>query len=148
MQSREEILKEALRSNSAYIYHSRITTPTAYHSHDFVEMFYVVKGSGTHNINGKEYDLSPGDIFLINYDTKHQIKAKNGPLLLYNCIFTPSLFNQMLNGSRNFFDITDHFLISDLYANFSTDYISASALGSERNHILNIYERLIHEVNT
>ena len=98
MQSREEILKEALRSNSAYIYRPCITTTTAYHSHDFVEMFYVVKGSGTHNINGKEYDISPGDIFLINYDTKHQITPQNGHLFLYNCIFTPSFFNQVLNG--------------------------------------------------
>ena len=148
MQSRERILKDALYSNSVFIYRPLIITTTRYHSHDFVEMFYVVKGNGTHNINGKEYDISPGDIFLINYDTKHQITVQNGPILLYNCIFTPSYFNNMLKESRNFFDITNHFLISDLYANFSTDYIFASARGGESHHILNIYERMLHEIHT
>ena len=143
-----ENILNVLNSNSAFVSHHLITAGTVYHSHDFVEIAYVAKGTGIHYVNGKVYDVSEGDIFLINYDTKHAFAAQNGELLLYNCIFTPSYFDHTLNGSRNFFDITDRFLIGDLYANFSTDYIYASARGSEANHVQNIYERLFHEFNT
>ena len=143
-----ENILNVLNTDSAYVNHHLITAGMVYHSHDFVEIAYVAKGNGIHLVNGKEYNVAEGDIFLINYDTKHAFAAKNGSLLLYNCIFTPSYFNRELNGSRNFFDITDRFLIGDLYANFSTDYIFASARGGEAQHILNIYERLFHEFNT
>ena len=143
-----ENILNVLNSDSAFVSHHLITAGTVYHSHDFVEIAYVAKGTGIHYVNGKVYDVSEGDIFLINYDTKHAFAAQNGSLLLYNCIFTPSYFDHALNGSRNFFDITDRFLIGDLYANFSTDYIYASARGSEANHVQNIYERLFHEFNT
>ena len=143
-----ENILNVLNTDSAYVNHHLITAGMVYHSHDFVEIAYVAKGTGIHYVNGKVYDVSEGDIFLINYDTKHAFAAQNGELLLYNCIFTPSYFDHALNGSRNFFDITDRFLIGDLYANFSTDYIYASARGSEANHVQNIYERLFHEFNT
>ena len=144
----EKLLEDTLNSDSAFISRHLLKTQNGYHSHDFVELIYIAKGTGTHNVNGKVYDVSEGDIFLINYDTKHSLTAKSDSLLLYNCIFTPSYFDHTLNGSRNFFDITDRFLIGDLYANFSTDYIFVSARGSEANHVQNIYERLFHEFNT
>ena len=140
-------VENVLHSDSAFIGRHLFTTRTGYHSHDFVEIAYVAKGVGIHNINGKEYDVSEGDIFLINYDTKHEFIAKNGDMLLYNCIFTPSYFDHMLNESRNFFDISDHFLIGNLYANSSPDYVFASSCESESHHILNIYERLFYEFN-
>ena len=143
-----ENILNVLNSDSAFVSHHLITAGMSYHSHDFVEIVYVAKGTGIHLVNEEKYNVSEGDIFLINYDTKHAFAAQNGSLLLYNCIFTPSYFDHALNGSRNFFDITDRFLIGDLYANFSTDYIFVSARGSEANHVQNIYERLFHEFNT
>ena len=143
-----ENILNVLNSDSAFVSHHLITAGMNYHSHDFVEIVYVAKGTGIHLVNEKKYNVSEGDIFLINYDTKHAFAAQNGSLLLYNCMFTPSYFDHTLNGSRNFFDITDRFLIGDLYANFSTDYIFVSARGSEANHVQNIYERLFHEFNT
>ena len=143
-----ENIFNVLNSDSAFVSHHLITAGMSYHSHDFVEIVYVAKGTGIHLVNEKKYNVSEGDIFLINYDTKHAFAAQNGSLLLYNCVFTPSYFDHTLNGSRNFFDITDRFLIGDLYANFSTDYIFVSARGSEANHVQNIYERLFHEFNT
>ena len=145
--SQWENILSVLSSDSAFVNQHSLTAGMVYHSHDFVEVAYVAKGTGIHLVNGKKYNVSEGDIFLINYDTKHAFAAQNGRLLLYNCIFTPSYFDNMLNGSRNFFDITDHFLIGDLYVNSPTDHIFASARGGEAQHILNIYERLFQEFN-
>lgn len=143
-----ENILNVLNSDSAFVSHHLITAGMSYHSHDFVEIAYVAKGTGIHLVNEKKYNVSEGDIFLINYDTKHAFATQNGSLLLYNCMFTPAYFDNMLNGSRNFFDITNHFLIGDLYVNFPTDHIFASARGGEAQHILNIYERLFQEFNT
>jgi len=141
----QSYIEAILKSGSAYINRSLVRSETAYHSHNFVEIAYVAEGAGSHIVNGIEHDTSKGDIFLINYDIPHEFISKGEPLLIYNCIFTPAYFNDALGESRNFFDITDHFLLTNLYTNLPTDYIFATASGSENHHILNIYERMLQE---
>lgn len=138
-------IEAVLKSGSAYINRCLVYTKTDYHSHNFVEIAYVAGGSGTHTVNGVSHETSKGDIFLINYDIPHEFTAGDEPLLIYNCIFTPAYFNSALGESRNFFDISDHFLLSNLYTSFTSEYIFAGARGSEVNHILNIYERMLRE---
>ena len=138
-------IEKILYEGSAYINRCTVSAKTVYHSHNFVEIAYVANGSGVHIVNGIQHNTSKGDIFLINYDIPHEFISNGDPLLIYNCIFTPSYFNKALGASRNFFDITDHFLLNNLYTNLPTDYIFTTARGSESNHILNIYERMLRE---
>ncbi len=134
-----------LKSGSAFINRSLVKSKTGYHSHNFVEIAYVAEGKGTHIVNGIEHKTCKGDLFLLNYDIPHEFVSRGEPLLIYNCIFTPAYFNAALGESRNFFDITDHFLLNNLYTNFPTDYIFTTAHGGENNHVLNIYERMLWE---
>ena len=41
------------------------------HKHDFIEIAYVNSGTGTHVIGNEEYEVSKGDLFIINYDIPH-----------------------------------------------------------------------------
>lgn len=41
------------------------------HSHDFSELFLVVKGRGNHLVASHVYPLSTGDVFVINGDIEH-----------------------------------------------------------------------------
>ncbi len=41
------------------------------HSHEFFELLAILSGSGTHCINGKAYQVMPGDIFLLNIGDRH-----------------------------------------------------------------------------
>ena len=138
-------IETVLKSGSAYINRSLVESKTVYHSHNFVEIAYVAEGTGIHVVNGIEHKTSKGDIVLINYDVPHEFVSKGSPLLIYNCIFTPAYFNDALGDSRNFFDITNYFLLTNLYKNLPTDYIFTTASGSESNRVLNIYERLLQE---
>ena len=138
-------IEAILQLDSAYINRCTVDSTTAYHSHNFVEIAYVAEGKGDHIVNGVVHQISKGDIFLINYDISHKFVSKCDSLVIYNCIFTPAYFNEMLRESHNFFDLSDHFLLSNLYTNLPTDYIFATAQGSENNHILNIYERMLQE---
>lgn len=138
-------IEKILSTGSAYINRCTVNSKTVYHSHNFVEIAYVASGSGVHIINGTAHSTAKGDIFLINYDIPHEFISNSDPLLIYNCIFTPAYFHEALEESRNFFDITDHFLLTNLYTNLPTDYIFTTARGGEDNHILNIYERMLRE---
>ena len=137
-------LEPTLTNGCAYI-NRYVTKKTGYHSHDFVEIAYVADGCGTHKINGVTSKTSKGDIFLINYDVPHEFIAGDTPLVIYNCIFTPAYFNSTLRESRNLFDITDHFLLSDIYTDMPKNYIYVSASGSENTRILSIYDSLLQE---
>lgn len=138
-------LETALHMGSAYINRCVVTSKTRYHAHNFVEIAYVAEGVGTHTVNGVDHQTSKGDVFLINYDIPHEFVSNGEPLLIYNCIFTPAYFNATLSKSRDFFDITDHFLLSNLYTNLPTDYIYVTSHGNDNHHILNIYNRMLQE---
>lgn len=136
---------EALSKGSAYINRCVVDIATSYHSHNFVEIAYVADGEGTHNINGTQLPIKKGNITLINYDIPHKFITSNGPLVIYNCIFTPAFFDEMLSGSRNFFDVSNHFLLGNFYTSDFASHINAMAGSSENAHILNIFERMLQE---
>lgn len=88
---------------------------TQLHKHDFIEIVYFLSGSGTHFINGEEYEISSGSLCLINTNVEHyyHIKnEKNGCVAVKNCIFYPKLLGEHYN-SDNFIKE----LYRDLYAN-------------------------------
>ena len=71
------------------------------HSHEFIEIFYVVSGSAYHTLNGIKSKIVPGDIYIIRLTDSHHFSKidftatfllKKTPLnpfaLLYPMIFT------------------------------------------------------------
>lgn len=43
------------------------------HNHEFVEIFYCVSGTGTHEIGGSQYPIVSGGVYLIEPFTPHKI---------------------------------------------------------------------------
>jgi AraC-like DNA-binding protein len=62
------------------------------HSHDFTELVMVYEGSGTNCIDGFEYPISAGDVFVIHEGVKHSYK-NSCHLHLCNVLFDSSLLN-------------------------------------------------------
>ena len=77
------------------------------HRHDFVELVYTVRGSCTHYINGKQYQVSRGDMLFINYGETHSFKPE-GELENINFYVKPEFMSENLVNSEN---INDIFLI-------------------------------------
>lgn len=69
------------------------------HSHSFIEILYFESGQGKHIINGKEYNICPGDIYLINADVYHSysIIGAEKDICVKNCIFRAEKFNLPAN---------------------------------------------------
>lgn len=80
------------------------TEDTSLHKHDFVELVYFKSGTGKHYINGETFNISNGDICLINTGVEHYYTINNearGAISVKNCIFYSDFFGPQYH-SDNF----------------------------------------------
>lgn len=63
------------------------------HSHDFLEMNYVLSGSGYYLIGEREYEIQPGDFYIIN-NRDHHMAVHDGGLTLEVVIFEPAFWGE------------------------------------------------------
>ena len=75
---------------------------TSVHMHDFIEIVYFTSGVGTHYIDGKMYNVSPGCVCVMNNNVKHYYGVDGAyckKLAVKNIIFSPEFLGC---GSDNF----------------------------------------------
>lgn len=88
------------------------------HTHDFIEIVYVISGEGKHIVGGNQYEIACGDLFIINHDVPHGFipleHGKNEPVV-YNCVFMPKFLDSSLFSSAQFQDIVSSFLFRSLF---------------------------------
>ena len=49
------------------------------HGHDFIEIAYVASGKGIHLVGEKSYEVTRGDLFVIDYNTLHEFRPAENP---------------------------------------------------------------------
>lgn len=69
------------------MYKQRLKSPISLHWHEFYELTLVIAGEGTNKLNGTEYPLRRGSLFLLTPADFHEITPES-ELELYNVIFT------------------------------------------------------------
>lgn len=66
------------------------------HTHDCVEIKYVVSGRGTHVIDGYSLPVSAGDIFFVGLSASHYVQCeKEHPVMVYNLNVRPETFSEI-----------------------------------------------------
>ena len=88
------------------------------HKHTFIEIVYILSGSGTHVVGDRSVPVSKGDLFIINYDTPHAFfrsEESAEPLIAYDLLFTPSFFDTSLLNSVFFESINSSYLFYSLF---------------------------------
>ncbi len=63
------------------------------HTHDCIEMVYVVKGSGIHHIDGEPFPLMRGDLYVIDEGTEHTFRSETD-LSFYNILLKVDLYDR------------------------------------------------------
>ncbi len=65
-----------------WVSYHKIHGPVQYqkHTHAFLELSCVVRGTGTYRVNGEEYDMRPGDVFLFAPTDSHNLELLNEDL--------------------------------------------------------------------
>lgn len=69
LQWKDIVAPDQAHSISRYKFTATFRPP--YHHHDFVELFWINEGNGTHYINGKRYPLRTGDLIFIRSHDCH-----------------------------------------------------------------------------
>lgn len=118
--------------------HDAMNVPPA-HSHEFIELVYVVKGEAKHVFEGQSYQIQTNDVFIINPGEVHTFQIEKGKKIdIINCLFLPNL-------------IQDSWL-KDLGVSQSMDYFYIHPFLDSRerfHHLLNLkgdYTERLHSL--
>lgn len=122
-----------------------------FHRHDFIEIAYVSTGRGTHIIGNDKYDVSKGDLCIINYDIPHVFiqnpEDKQGDFTVYNCVFKPEFIDYSLINSNDFKSITASLLFNTFFIE-DTPAIALKLTGMNQTEIEEIYMKMYMEYTT
>jgi AraC family L-rhamnose operon transcriptional activator RhaR len=118
------------------------------HAHDFLEIAYVSSGKGIHILGNKKYDVSKGDLFVINYNVAHEfrsIASSDDKLIIYNCVFKPEFLDYTLINCRDFKDIVYHFLFNSLFPQETSSVNDIKLIGKDCTDIEQLYNKMFDE---
>ncbi len=118
------------------------------HKHDFIEIAYVISGTGKHVVGENQYDISKGDLFIINYDVPHGFfpnsEGKEG-LIVYNCVFMPKFLDASLLSSINFKDIASSFLFKSLFPDNTSPLPDLNLRGTDFQEVGVLFSKMYAE---
>ncbi len=92
-------------------FHDEHNVPTD-HSHDFIELVFLVDGKADHVFEGKRYPIRQGDVFIINPGEVHAYRAEAGERIeIINCLFMPELIHETLLKELGISQSMDYFYV-------------------------------------
>lgn len=104
----------------------------ALHTHDFIEIVYVLSGEMTHEIDGCRYRTARGDLLFMNYGCKHAFSAE-GTYSYVNILFSPALMADAVITAQNAFSVLSLSAFNELRA--AQDFGCVHFFGQEREQI-------------
>ncbi len=111
------------------------------HSHDYLEMMYVVKGKITHIINHEEIHLEEGDLLVMNKYLEHSIKKADINDIGVNFIITDEfLINVIEKMDKDL--LLYKFIENNLKTNGKSEYLLFRL--KNKLSILNILDNIIY----
>lgn len=99
------------KNENFYMMHCMDDT-TSMHTHDFLELVYVVGGTSRQIINNKKVIIKKGDYFFVDYGTEHGYEhISTDGFEIVNCLFYPEFIDGALQGCRSFQSVLNNYLI-------------------------------------
>lgn len=77
------------------------------HTHNYIEVVYVLEGTGTQYVNGIAYKVKRGDLLFINYGQLHMVERNKSlnpgeePMRILDILIRPGFIDRELVESRN-----------------------------------------------
>lgn len=113
------------------------------HTHDFSELVIILEGTGDHIVNGKKYNISSGDIFVLKNEDQHSFEnTKN--LKICNIIYHENI---MIYPKDDLNNIPGYLLLFQFNKKQKfSDYNSTIHINSEELiEVENIIYKLVYE---
>ncbi len=119
------------------------------HRHNFVELIYILEGTGIQEIDSKPYRVKRGDFLFVNYGQTHRCKSDPGaPLTYIEVMFDLEFISRELINKNNAFDILSLSAFEDF--NLNLEDVSAPLVrfsGEERLAVEGILNNLVLELS-
>ncbi len=81
------------------------------HTHNFLEFVYVVSGSASYHLGKFEGTLSPGDYFVVDYNTSHDYLSSEKDLSVINCLFHPEFVHETMRDVGSFNELCERYFM-------------------------------------
>lgn len=91
---------------------TRITTPQEalnLHSHNYFQIYYVIRGTILHHVEDSLAKLTTGDVFILPPNLPHYIEVPEGAADFYSMSFTPDFYQNAKDSNKLVLDFL-HYL--------------------------------------
>ena len=86
---------------------TRISSPREalhIHSHNYFQIYYVIRGRITHHLENTTADLTAGDIFILPPNQPHYIETPDGEVDFFSLSFMPDYFQTVKEANKLILD--------------------------------------------
>ena len=127
---------------SFHIFFSSVKEPEQPHIHDFIEIVYILSGSGTEYVGDGEYEVRRGDLIFINYKSTHSFVA-NENFSFINICFRPETVGDSLITPENAFALLQLTAFDELRRENKDSVVTFK--GKERDEIETLLGSMLSE---
>lgn len=118
------------------------------HSHNFIELSFVVSGSAVHTINDTSYTVKKGNLVIIDYQVPHSFSfdpTSDEGFVTYDLLFTPDFYNISALKGNDFYSLISSYLFSPIFAEFSVEPSYLNLVRTSSREIRSILEKMLDE---
>ncbi|WP_077623354.1 AraC family transcriptional regulator [Sediminibacillus massiliensis] len=116
------------------------------HGHDFIELVYVLEGKAEHVFEGEGYEISAGDVFIINPGEVHTYRIEpGGRFEIINCLFMPTLFDEGWLRGLGISESMDYFYVHPFLTTNDRFHHCLNLRGEDAMTVLTSFEGIIEE---
>ena len=118
------------------------------HAHSFFEIAYVASGRGIHLVNDREYQVSQGDLFIINHNMPHVFRSQQlgeEMLTVYNCGFNPDFLDSALLDCHHFSEVIRHLLFHSFFPEEGISGPDVHLSVQEARCVEQLYQKMLTE---
>jgi AraC-like DNA-binding protein len=116
------------------------------HSHDFIELVYLVSGRAEHVFEGEAYPIRAGDVFIINPGEVHTYRTEPDERIeIINCLFTPELIHESLLKELGVSQSMDYFYVHPFLDKRERFHHRLNLHGAGAGHVLQLLESIMAE---
>ena len=129
------------KGKSVHVFKSK-THGDVTHTHDFIEIVYILSGKGVQTVDGKTYDVRRGDMLFINYGSVHGFELEENSSYINIC-FSPETVGKDIITSDNAFSVLSLTAFNEMRCDEDSGMLTF--LGDEREEIENILSAMLRE---
>lgn len=118
------------------------------HSHEYIEVMYILSGNATHKVSDKTYEVRRGDLFIVNPGTVHAFYTKqdnNEPFVAYDLMFTPEFFDSAIDGYHPLESLSQSFIFCSLFSEQDTPKPYLNVTGTQYTAFGELFNKIYHE---